>query len=104
MWGAVMAGEVEDQQGTTEVVTTAQQWGEALDDCYMTYAHPYANQLLKKHPLGKGLWIIRELVFEPQNISRCDIDLEKVPHPWDRPKWIMHLNKSGQTFKTSSHH
>ena len=54
---------MENRQGSADVVKTARERAEALEECPMNYVNPYVNQMLKKHPLGKEFRIIRELIL-----------------------------------------
>ena len=74
----------------------------SLGDCHMTYARPYVNRMLKRRPLGKEFFIIRDLILRHRTPLAAILTWRKRPIPWDGPWWIMYANRIWQELNLQS--
>ena len=68
----------------------------------MTYARPHVNRILKRHPLGKEFFIIRDLILRHKTPLSAILTWRKRPIPWDGQWWIMYANRIWQELNTQS--
>jgi len=71
-------------------------------ECQMTYARPHVNRILKRHPLGKEFFIIRDLILRHKTPLSAILTWRKRPIPWDGQWWIMYANRIWQELNTQS--
>ena len=71
-------------------------------ECQMTYARPHVNRILKRHPLGKEFFIIRDLILRHKTPLAAILTWRKRPIPWDGQWWIMYANRIWQELNTQS--
>ena len=62
----------------------------SLDDYNMTYARPHVIQMLKRPPLGKKFFIVRDLILRHETPLAAILTWRKRPIQWDGPSWIMY--------------